>query len=146
MHRLTYKRLLSESDRDIAVICAEMDHPDVARFLNYDKEHYWSYVTTSTNVYYYKVYCNDRLIGSIHLEIENSTMYMSILVFKNDRNQGLGKRIIDDLLSGEIPIQYERIEVFVDSTNCASVRLFEQCGFVCHSVDDGLLNYVFVMS
>lgn len=146
MHRLTYKRLLSESDRDIAAICAEMDYPDVARFLNYDKEHYWSYVTTSTNVYYYKVYCNERLIGSIHLEIENSTMYMSILVFKNDRNQGLGKRIIDDLLSGEIPIQYERIEVFVDSTNCASVRLFEQCGFVCHSVDDGLLNYVFVMS
>ena len=139
---LFYERLLYSEDLDISVIRAEMDKPEVARFLSYDKENYWKYVTETENVFYYKVYAGDSFIGGIHLETDNDTLYMSILVFEAYRKNGVGAKIINDLLNGAIPVEYGKICVSVARDNVPSVRLFEKMGFKSASEEEELINFI----
>lgn len=144
MERLLYEKLVHSDDIDIPAICAEMDKPCVSRFISYDKNNYWLYVTTTRNVFFYKVYYADVFIGTMHLETAGSVLYMDILVFERHRRKGFGKRIISDILSGVLPISYDRIDVSIDKENIASIGLFEKNGFVFDSADGELLNYTYV--
>lgn len=66
-----------------------------------------------------------------------------ILVLPEHQNKGYGTAVIDDIKNGILPYEFDTIEVSVDKTNTAPIRLFEKCGFVCVSKEEELLNFVY---
>ena len=140
---MIYQQMIRRNDADIPLLCEVMDLPDISRFICYDKEKYWQYVTSTDSVFYYKVYEANSLVGAIHLEISDKTLYMSILVFPEYQNQGIGSRIIKDVQDRKFPLQFNKIEVSIDETNFASIRLFEKMNFKFVSKEKELLTYVY---
>ena len=67
MSQLTYAKILSKNDSDIFQILQIHRLPDISRFLSIS-DNYFNYVTNTENVYFYKVYENEKIIGTIHLE------------------------------------------------------------------------------
>ena len=142
MQNLTYERMLSEDDKDIPELIAIHQIPEVARYISIS-DNYFHYVTNSENVYFYKFYENSKLIGSIHLEKQETVLFMDILVFPEFQRTGLGSKIVKDIQNDVFGLGYERIEVSIDEGNAASLRLFENAGFVATTKDDELINFVY---
>jgi len=142
MRNLIYKRMLFEDDIDISQLITIYQIPEIARYLSIS-ENYFHYVTNTADVYFYKVYDNNNLIGSTHLEKQGTTLFMNILVFPKFQRMGLGTTIIKDIQNNILGLDYDRIEISIDETNTASLRLFENAGFIRISKDDELINYVY---
>lgn len=140
---MIYQQMVNQNDADIPSLCKMMDLPDIARYISYDKEKYWQYVTSTDSVFYYKIYERNSLVGAIHLEINDRILYMSILVFPEYQNQKVGSNIIKDIQCRKLPIDFERIEVSIDETNIASIRLFEKMNFKLIFKENELLTYVY---
>lgn len=118
MKDLIYKRLLSEDDADIFQLLQIYQLPNVSRFISIG-DNYFHYVTSTPNVYFYKVYDREKLVGSIHLE-------------KNE-----------DIKQDILGLNYKKIEISIDESNIASIKLFENAGFIFVSKEDELMNFVF---
>ena len=142
---MVYQRLIDANDIDILQLCCVMDLPNISRFISYDKEKYWQYVTSTNSVFYYKVYKRNSLVGAIHLEVNDKILYMSILVFPEYQNQKIGSDIIRDIQDRKLPIDFERIEVSIDKTNIASIRLFEKMNFKLFAKEKELFTYIYQM-
>ena len=142
MHNLTYKRICSEDDADIPQLTMMHQMPEIAQYLSVG-DNYFYYVTNNENVYFYKVYEGNKLIGSIHLEKQERILFMDILVFPEFQRTGLGTKIVKDIQSDVFGLRYERIEISIDERNTASLRLFENEGFIRTSKDDELINLAY---
>lgn len=142
MHNLIYQRMLLEDDTDIPQLITVHQIPEIARYLSIS-ENYFHYVTNTANVYFYKIYDNDKLIGSTHLEKQETTLFMDILVFPEFHRMGLATKIVNDIQNDVFGLNYERIEVSIDERNAASLRLFERAGFIRVSKEDELINFVY---
>lgn len=142
MGSLQYIKLLSEEDSDIPQLLQIYKTPDVSRYLSIS-DHYFHYVTSTKDVYYYKVYETGKLTGAIHLEKQGNVLFMDILVFPEFQNLGLGTRIIKDIKSDIFSLNYETIEISIDERNTASIKLFENSGFTFVSKEWELLNYIY---
>ena len=142
MNNLVYSRLLAENDADVSRLMQVLQLPEISRYL-YISDHYFDYVTNTANVYFYKVYENKELIGSIHLEKPGSILYMDILVFPEFQGKGYGTKIIKDIQRDIFDLHYERIEVSIAESNTASLKLFRNAGFEFVSQEDGLLDFVY---
>lgn len=141
MHELTYTRLLQEDDPDIPRLLAVFRLPEVARYLSLS-DRYFHYVTHSEGVSFYKVYTGDTLAGAIHLETQENTLFMDILVFPEHQRTGLGTQIVRDIQADIFSLGYGRIEIAIDEENAASLRLFEGSGFVRTAQEDELITLV----
>lgn len=139
MHDLTYTRLLREDDPDIPRLLAVYHLPEVARYIHLS-DRYFHYVTHSEGVYFYKVYAGDSLAGAIHLETQGDTLFMDILVFPGQQRKGLGIQIVRDVQRNMFALGCGRIEVTIDESNIASLRLFEGAGFVRTAQEDELIT------
>ena len=106
-------------------------------------DNFFRYVTTTENAYYFKVYENGDLIGTAHLEKRGSTLSVAILVFCEYQRQGFGTRIVKDIQDGVLGIEYDNIEISIDERNTASLKLFENAGFVRVSQEEELINMVY---
>jgi len=95
-----YKRITSTNDADIPYLTFILKSPEISRYISIAENSYWEYVTTQEQVYYFKVYRNDALIGAIHCEIENLILYMDIMVFPKYQRQGIATAIMEDILQG----------------------------------------------
>ena len=142
MSNLTYGRILLENDVDIPRLIAVYKMPEIARYLSIS-DNYFRYVTSTESVRYYKVYENDRLIGAIHLEKQGNVLFMSLLVLPEFQGMGLGTKIVKDIQSDVFELSYDKIAVSVDEGNTASLRLFENAGFIRVSKENELVNYVY---
>ncbi len=142
MHGLNYIRLQSQTDRDIPQMLQVYLLPEIARFISLS-DRYFEYVTSTENVYFYKVYDGDTLVGTIHLEKHDSVLAMVILVFSEFQRRGLGLKIARDIQNDVFGLGCDQIEISVDETNAASRRLFEKAGFVPTTQEDELINYVY---
>lgn len=139
---MRYRRILSEDDADIPLLLKIYQQPSVSQFISIS-DNYFSYVTTTENVYFYKVYENDKLIGAIHLEKNENLLYMDILIFPEFQRMGFATRVIKDIQDDIFGLNYDRIEISIDEVNTASLRLFEGAGFSFASREDELLNFVY---
>ena len=135
---LSYDRLTSDADADISVIVKELDKTP---YLSYNKENYWRYVTESDGVYYYKVFCGVSLVGTLHLENYGAVLSVAVLVFESHRKQGIGAKILADVIGGAFTIAFETVEASIDKDNTASISLFEKAGFSLCGKDGELLEY-----
>ena len=134
--------MLDENDIAVSELKAIYQLPEVSRYLNIS-DHYFCYVTKTSGVYFYKVYNKDELIGAIHLELNGNLLYMDILIFPKFQRKGFATKVIEDIQNDIFKLNYNRIEISVDETNSASLKLFENAGFARASKDDELINLVY---
>ena len=141
MSNLIYTRMTRTDDADIAQISAVYDLPEIARYIAIG-ERYFDYVTGNETVYFFKINDKNGLIGTIHLETQKDTLYLSVVVFPQYQNAGYGTKILTDIQKDVFGLGYKRIEVSIDETNTPSIGLFEKVGFAFVSQEDELRNYV----
>ena len=142
MDNLIYEQLIDENNIEIPELKAMYQLPEVSRYLNISGN-YFSYVTKTPGVYFYKVYNTDELIGAIHLELNENLLYMDILVFPKFQRKGFATKIIEDIQNDIFKLNYNKIEISIDETNSASLKLFKNAGFIQISKDDELINLVY---
>ena len=134
--------MLDENDIAVSELKAIYQLPEVSRYLNIS-DNYFCYVTKTSGVYFYKVYNKDELIGAIHLELHGNLLYMDILIFPKFQRKGFATKVIEDIQNDIFKLNYNKIEIAVDETNSASLKLFENAGFTRTSKDDELINLVY---
>ena len=139
---MTYERITSERDKDIPYLNTILEMPQISRYISVDKENFWRYVTETENVFYYKVVDDGALVGAVQLELAGDVLYMDIMVIPEYQRRGIGTSIIRDIQNGALPLSFERIEISIDESNIASIRLFEKMGFRFISKSDVLLKYI----
>ena len=131
----------SPNDPDIPYLVEIINLPEISRFISIDKNNYWTYVTKAENVFYFKVFENNVLVAATHCEILNQILYMDIMVIPTYQNKGIATKIIEDIQSGKLPFAFGKIEVSIDKSNTASIRVFEKMNFKFVSAESELLNY-----
>ena len=142
MHNLTYRRILREDDTDIPQLIKRYQLPEVTQYIGIG-DHYFRYVTGSQDVFFYKVFENNTLIGAAHLEKHDSVLYVALLVFPEYQKTGIGTKILADIQQDIFGLGCERIEASVDERNTASLRLFTKAGFICTAKEDELIRFVY---
>ena len=138
---MIYKRIDNANDPDIPYLIEILKLPEISRFLSIDEHNYWTYVARAENVFYFKVFENDVLVAATHLEISNRTLYMDIMVIPNYQRKGVATTILNDIQSGTLLLDFDKIEVSIDKSNAASIKLFEKMNFKFVSAENELLNY-----
>ena len=141
---MIYKRIETVNDTDIPYLTEALKLPEISHFISIDENNYWNYVTKTQNVFYFKVFNNDILVAATHCEISNKTLYMDIMVIPTYQRKGLATSILKDIQSDKLPLDFDKIEVAIDESNIASIKLFEKMNFEIVSKENGLLNYVFI--
>ena len=89
---MIYRLIKNPNDEDILTILSVYKQPSISRFISIDEENYWKYITSTDNVYFYKIYKDDILVATIHLESDNGALYMSVVVFPEYQKQGFAPR------------------------------------------------------
>ena len=143
---MTYRLVKKFDDEEIPIILSFYRQPSISQFISIDEENYWRYITSTDNVYFYNVYKDDILVATIHLELVESVLYMSMVVFPEYQKQGIAKTILNDIKAGRLEIDFIKIQVSIDEKNIASLKLFESAGFVCVGKDEELLEYEYSKS
>ena len=138
---MIYRLIKNPDDEDIPTILSVYKQPSISRFISIDEENYWKYITGTDNVYFYKIYKDDILVATIHLESDNGALYMSVVVFPEYQKQGIATAILKDIQSGKTGLDFDKIQVSIDEKNTASLKLFESVGFICVNKDEELLKY-----
>jgi RimJ/RimL family protein N-acetyltransferase len=142
MSSLTYQKMIFEDDADVSKLVEIYQAPEIARYLSIS-DNYFHYVTNNKNVHFYKVYKNDELIGTTHLEQQETVLFMDVLVFPKFQRAGLGTSIVKDIQDDIFELGYKSIEISIDEENIGSLRLFEKAGFAFVSKEAELLNFVY---
>ena len=138
---MIYRLLKKADDEDIPLILSVYKQPSISRFISIDEENYWKYITSTDNVYFYKIYKDDILLATIHLESYNRVLYMSVVVFPEHQKQGIATTILKDIQAGKLELDFDKIQVSIDAKNTASIQLFESAEFVCVGKDEELWDY-----
>lgn len=145
MNRLTFILLESTEDEDLGIIKEGYCNPLVERFISIDNENYWSYVTKSENVYFYKLYNEDNPVGTVHCEVYDGILYLSLVVFIQYQNRKIGSDAIKCVIEGITGLDFKEIQVSVDEKNTASMRLFQNAGFNKIGQKDELVDLQYIM-
>jgi L-amino acid N-acyltransferase YncA len=143
---MTYCLLKKADDEDIPLILSVYKQPSISQFISIDEENYWRYITSTDNVYFYKIYKNNILVATIHLELVDHVLYMSVVVFPKYQSQGIATNILKDIQAGKLGLDFTKIQVSIDEKNTASLKLFESVGFICVNKDEELLEYEYSKS
>lgn len=77
MEKLTYKRIVSQEDKDIFLINEIHSKPEIMKYISIG-DNYFNYVTTTENIFFYKVYKGRNFVGTIHLEKNDNIIYIWI--------------------------------------------------------------------
>lgn len=141
---MIYRLIKDLDDEDIPAILSVYRQPSISRFISIDEENYWKYITSTDNVYFYKIYKDDILLATIHLELVDCVLYMSVVVFPEYQKQGIATTILKDIQTRKIGLDFDKIQVSIDEKNIASLKLFESVGFICVNKDEELLEYEFI--
>jgi len=133
--------LLQKNDPDIQLLKELHEFPSIKKYISIS-ENYFEYVVSEEKVRYYKVLCDDKLIGSVHLENDSEKMYLSICVHPFYQSRGYGRQIlkyvVDNLTGGA-----KDILVSIDCDNTKSINLFESFGFIFAGTDGLLRDYIY---
>ena len=143
---MTYRLMKRQDDEDIPNILSVYKLPLVSRFISIDETNYWKYVTTTENVYFYKIFEDDILIATTHIELIGRIIYMDVVVFPEYQKSGIATKIIKDIQEGKLGVDFDKILVSIDENNIASLKLFENAGFICIAKDEELLEYEYTKS
>lgn len=139
---MKYVQITSEKDNDIPYLISIHKIPEISHFISINEENYFHYVTTTENVFYFKVYKNDDLVGTVHCELFDKMVCMSILVIPIFQKRGIGTAILYDIQNGVLPLTYTHIRVSIDKFNSSSLRLFKKMDFTKISEEEDLIDFI----
>ena len=142
---MTFSLLNSVDDKDMEIIKSVYDAPCVARFVCINKEMFWSYVTATENVYFFKVYVGGALAGTVQCELCDGVLYLALVVLPEYQKKGIGTAIVKSVIDGKTGLDFNEIQVSIDEKNIASLRLFEKCDFVRTGHNDELVDFQYVV-
>lgn len=140
---MKYSRMLDEKDADIPYLTSIFKLPEISRYISIDELNYWQYVTINENVYFFKVYKDESLVATTHLEVVDRVLCLDIMVVPECQGKGIATKVLKDIQAGNLVSDFDRIEVSIDENNTASICLFEKMGFAYASKEDELINYVY---
>ncbi|MBR6530999.1 MAG: GNAT family N-acetyltransferase [Clostridia bacterium] len=140
---MKYIQITSIKDSDIPFLISVHRSPEISRFISINEKKYFKYVTEAENVFYYKVFDSERLVASVHCELEDTTLFLSLLVIPDFQRQGIGTAILSDIKNGVLPIAFKKIYVSIDEDNSASLQLFKKAGFSQISKEDKLIDFIY---
>lgn len=80
---------------------------------------------------------------TIHLEKCEDLLYMDILIFPEYQRMGFATSVVGDIQNDVFGLKFNRIEIAIDESNAASIKLFERAGFSFVSREDELLNFAY---
>lgn len=139
---MDYQQITSTCDPDIPFLTEILRLPEMSRYISIDQENFWSYITTYPAVHYFKAYRDGRLVGALDCELQGKKLYLSVMVIPEYQRQGIGTRMLGDILSGKL-LDYDTAEVYIDEGNISSVKLFEKMGFTPRFRDGKLVIYTY---
>ncbi|MBQ8622365.1 MAG: GNAT family N-acetyltransferase [Oscillospiraceae bacterium] len=142
---MTYRLIKHIDDEDIPLINSVYRLPLISRFISINETNYWKYVTGTYNVWFYKIFENNCLVATIHLELSNRVLYMDIVVFPEYHNNRIATRVLNDIIEQKLFIDFDKIRVSIDEENVASLKLFENAGFICVGQDEELREYEYIV-
>lgn len=64
-----------------------------------------------------RYFCEDWLVGTVHCETDKGTLYLSVVVFEEFQNKGIGSEVLGDILAGRLDIPFDVIRVSMDVYN-----------------------------
>ena len=144
-NKLTFSLLKSTDDTDLKIIKENYDKPSVERFVDINKEKYWIYVTEAENVYFYKVYNEGALVGTVQCEVHSGVLYLALVIFPEYQNRRIGTDVLKFIVDGNTDLSFNEIQVSVDEKNAASMRLFRNAGFNIIGQEDELVEFKYIM-
>lgn len=137
---MNYIQVQSEKDQDVPYLLSVHRLPEIKRFIGIDEANYFRYVTTTENVFYFKAYWNEKLVGTVHCELEDGVLYLSILVIPGFQRRGIGTEILCDMQKKAFPLSFDRIVASIEKQNDASLGLFRKMGFARVAEDGELVD------
>ena len=145
MNKIELILLKKQEDEELAIIKENYSKPAVERFVDINKDTFWTYVTETENVHFYKVYNEGILSGTVQCEVYDGVLYLALVVFPEYQNNGIGTDIVKFIIDGNTRLDFNEIRVSVDEKNTASMRLFQNAGFIKIGQKDELVDLQYIM-
>ncbi len=145
MNNLSFALLEAVEDRELEIIKENYNKPSVERFVEINKEKFWSYVTETENVYFYKVYNEGVLVGTVQCEVYDGIMYLALVIFPEYQKKKIGTDAVQGVIAGKTGLSFNEIQVSIDEKNTASLKLFQNVGFTRIGQEDELVEFQYIM-
>ena len=94
---MTYQQIKRQDDEDIPRILSVYRLPSVSQFISIDETNYWQYVTTTNNVFFYKIFEENCLVATTHCELADHILYMDVVVFPEYQRSGIATKVLIDI-------------------------------------------------
>ena len=108
---------------------------------------WFNYVSNTLGIYSWILYDGNTPVGQLQLDTyANNTGNVGLVVNPKLRNQGYGKKILKALLLRSEVTRLDQLEVTIEPDNLASLRCFQQTGFIQASVEpdnEGFLHLIY---
>ena len=140
MSDLIMTRLTSKDDPDLPLMRETLMSE---RFISIDGDAYFDYVTGTENVYFYAVRKDGRLAAVLQAEPSGGVLSLMLTVMPGMRRRGIGRAVITEICRRLPEFGCSVAEAAIDPANGPSLRLFESCGFLKRSEEDGLEIWVY---
>lgn len=145
MNGISLILLEGADDEELEIIKKNYDKPSIERFVAVDKDNFWDYVTETENVYFYKLYKDGSLAGTVQCELSDKILYLAVVVFPEFQNKKIGTDALKYVIDGKTGLEFNEIQVSVDEKNTASLHLFQKVGFTCICQEDELVDLQYIM-
>lgn len=109
-------------------------------------EEFINYVASNPDYRCWMIASDNEFVGKVDVEIEESKIYLSIIIRPDHRRKGYGKQALQQVISKYMNTGIKQMIAGIFHTNEASKRLFLSVGFTPLSKDpdeDGFINFVF---
>jgi L-amino acid N-acyltransferase YncA len=77
--------------------------------------------------------------------VYDGVLYLSLVVFIQYQNRKIGSDALKCVIEGKTGLDFKEIQVSVDEKNTASMRLFQNAGFIKIGQKDGLVDLQYIM-
>ena len=115
-----------------------LSYPEEMDFSIKDEENFIDHYATDKGCIMITAFDGDKLVGNASLSCvieKKKTLHRAtfgIAILKSEWGQGLGKKILTELISFAKQAGYELLELEVASTNTTAVNLYTKLGFVVY--------------
>ena len=115
-----------------------LSYPEELNFTIKDEEDFISNYTADQGSIMISAFNGERLVGNASLSCvmdKKKTLHRAtfgIAILKSEWGQGLGKKILAELIRFAITAGYELLELEVASTNTSAINLYKKFGFTVY--------------
>ena len=115
-----------------------LSYPEELNFTIKDEEDFIAHYASDKGSIMISAFDGDRLVGNASLSCvmdRKKTLHRAtfgIAILKSDWGQGLGKKILSELIAFAKQAGYETLELEVASNNTSAINLYKDLGFVVY--------------